>query len=99
MSEVSQDYYDDEIIVFTDNEEVPIYDKLKESYEQLGDVCTDTIKRGRDKSENAIGGRRMRSRLENLGLKTKMFQMMGIRYLYRIFLVQRRGLLQVLEEI
>lgn len=60
MSEVSQDYYDDEIIVFTDNEEVPIYDKLKESYEQLGDVCTDTIKRGRDKSENAIRGKQIR---------------------------------------
>ena len=60
MSEISQDYYDDEIIVFTDNEEVPIYDKLKESYEQLGDVCTDTIKRGRDKSENAIRGKQIR---------------------------------------
>lgn len=60
MAEVSQDYYDDEIIVFTDNEEVPIYDKLKESYEQLGDVCMDTIKRGRDKSENAIRGKQIR---------------------------------------
>lgn len=60
MSEISQDYYNDEIIVFTDNEEIPIYDKLKESYEQLGDVCTDTIKRGRDKSENAIRGKQIR---------------------------------------
>lgn len=60
MSEVAQDYYEDEIIVFTDNEEVPIYDKLKDSYEQLGDVCTDTIKRGRDKSEKAIRGKQIR---------------------------------------
>lgn len=60
MSEVSQDYYDDEIIVFTDNEEVPIYDKLKGSYEQLGAVCADTIKRGRDSSENAVRGKQIR---------------------------------------
>lgn len=60
MSEVSQDYYDDEIIVFTDNEEVPIYDKLKGSYEQLGEVCAETIKRGRDKSENAVRGKQIR---------------------------------------
>lgn len=60
MSEVSQNYYDDEIIVFTDNEEVPIYDKLKSSYEQLGEVCADTIKRGRDKSKNAVKGKQIR---------------------------------------
>lgn len=60
MSEVAQDYYDDEIIVFTDNEEVSIYDKLKGSYEQLGEVCADTIKRGRDKSKNAVRGKQIR---------------------------------------
>lgn len=60
MSEVSQDYYDDEIIVFTNNEEVPIYNKLKGSYEQLGEVCTEAIRRGRDKSENAIRGKQIR---------------------------------------
>lgn len=60
MSEVLQDYYDDEIIVFTDNKEVPIYNKLKESYEHLGKVCAETIRRGRDKSEDAIRGNQIR---------------------------------------
>lgn len=60
MSEVSQDYYNDEIIVFTNNEEVPIYNKLKESYEQLGRVCVETIHRGRDKSDDAVRGKQIR---------------------------------------
>jgi tRNA1(Val) A37 N6-methylase TrmN6 len=60
MSEVTQDYYDDEIIVFTDNEEVPIYDKLRESYGQLSEVCAETIRRGRDKSDDAIRGKQIR---------------------------------------
>lgn len=60
MSEVAQDYYDDEIIVFTDNEEVPIYDKLRESYGQLSEVCAETIRRGRDKSDDAIRGKQIR---------------------------------------
>lgn len=60
MSEISQDYYTNEIIVFTHNEEVPIYNKLKESYGQLSGVCAETIRRGRDKSEDAIRGKQIR---------------------------------------
>lgn len=60
MSEVDQDYYNDEIIVFTDNEEVPIYDKLRESYGQLYEVCAENIRRGRDKSRDAIRGKQIR---------------------------------------
>lgn len=60
MSEIAQDYYKDEIIVFTDNEEVPIYDKLRDSYAQLGEVCAETIRRGRDKSKDAIRGKQIR---------------------------------------
>lgn len=60
MSEVAQDYYDDEIIVFTDNKEIPIYDKLRESYGQLSEVCADAIRRGRDKSDDAIRGKQIR---------------------------------------
>lgn len=60
MSEVAQDYYTNEIIVFTDNEEVPIYDKLKGSYGQLGEVCAESIRRGRDKSQDAIRGKQIR---------------------------------------
>ncbi len=60
MSEVPQDYYDNKIIVFTGNEEIPIYNKLKDSYGQLGEVCSETIRRGRDKSKNAIRGKQIR---------------------------------------
>ena len=60
MSEISQDYYDDEIIVFTANDEVPIYNKLKGSYEQLGEMCTENICRGRNKETNAIRGKQIR---------------------------------------
>lgn len=60
MSEVAQDYYANEIIVFTDNDEVPIYDKLKGSYGQLAEVCAENIRRGRDKSKDAIRGKQIR---------------------------------------
>ncbi len=60
MSEVAQDYYTNEIIVFTDNNEVPIYDKLKGSYGQLAEVCAENIRRGRDKSKDAIRGKQIR---------------------------------------
>lgn len=60
MSEIPQSYYTDEIIVFTDNNEVLIYDKLKASYGQLSQVCSETIRRGRDKSEEAIRGKQIR---------------------------------------
>lgn len=60
MSSVLQSYYKNEIIVFTGNDEVPIYDKLKNSYKQLGDVCSDNIRRGHDKSEDAITGKQIR---------------------------------------
>ena len=60
MSEVAQDYYTNEIIVFTDNEEVPIYDKLRGAYGQLGEVCAENIRRGRDKSKDAIRGKQIR---------------------------------------
>lgn len=60
MSEIPQDYYTDEIIVFTGNNEVPIYNKLKESYGQLGEVCAENIRRGRDKSKDAIRGKQIR---------------------------------------
>lgn len=60
MSEVAQDYYTNEIIVFTDNGEVPIYDKLKGSYGQLSAVCAENIRRGRDKSKDAVRGKQIR---------------------------------------
>ena len=60
MSEIPQNYYTNEIIVFTGNNEVPIYNKLKESYVQLAEVCSENIRRGRDKSKDAIKGKQIR---------------------------------------
>lgn len=60
MSEVAQNYYTNEIIVFTDNREVSIYDKLKDSYNQLCEVCVEKIRRGHDKSKDAIRGKQIR---------------------------------------
>lgn len=60
MSEISQDYYNDEILVFTDNKEVHIYDKLKKVYPKLEEVCANRIRRGRDKSELALRGKQIR---------------------------------------
>lgn len=60
MSEVEQNYYTNEIIVFTATNEVPIYNKLKASYEKLENVCAENIRRGRDKSGEAIRGKQIR---------------------------------------
>lgn len=60
MSEIPQDYYKDEIIAFTSNQEVPIYDKLKDIYPKLKDVCIEGIRRGREKSLDAIRGKQIR---------------------------------------
>ncbi|MGF7017743.1 putative RNA methylase [Lachnospiraceae bacterium PF1-21] len=60
MSAVNQEYYSDEIIVFTSNEEVNIYDKLKYSYGKLKDVCAETIHRGHNREADAIRGKHIR---------------------------------------
>lgn len=60
MSSVPQSYYKNEIIVFTGDDEVPIYDKLKNSYPQLGEVCSENIHRGHDKSKDAVTGKQIR---------------------------------------
>lgn len=60
MSEVPQSYYEDEIIVFTSNDEVSIYDKLRMSYGKLEDVCVGDIHRGHNRAEDAIRGKQIR---------------------------------------
>ena len=60
MSSVPQAYYKNEIIVFTGIDEVPIYNKLKTSYQSLGEVCSEYIRRGHDKSEDAVTGKQIR---------------------------------------
>lgn len=60
LSEIPQNYYKNEIIVFTSNDEVEIYDKLRTSYGTLKDVCVKNIHRGRNKEPNAIRGKQIR---------------------------------------
>lgn len=60
MSEVYQDYYNDEILSFTDNKEICIFNKLKNMYPKLEEVCVKRIRRGRDKSEFALRGKQIR---------------------------------------
>lgn len=59
LSNIPQDYYEDEIIVFTDNEEMKVYDKLKNSYKTLGNICNGKIKRGKGKEEDAVRGKQI----------------------------------------
>jgi len=60
LSEVPQEYYKNEIIVFTNNEEVRLYDKLSNEYNTLEKVCIENICRGRDKTQKAIRGKQIR---------------------------------------
>lgn len=60
MSEVAQSFYNDEILVFTSNQEIPIYSKLKSMRPVLKSICSEQIKRGRDKSALAIRGKQIR---------------------------------------
>lgn len=60
LSEVPQSYYKDEIIVFTGNNEVSIYDMLRKQYGTLQSVCSDTIRRGHDTSSDALRGKQIR---------------------------------------
>ena len=60
LSSVLQSYYSNEIIVFTSETEVPLYDKLKASYDRLGKICAEVIHRGHDKSSDAVKGNQIR---------------------------------------
>lgn len=60
MSEVAQSFYSDEILVFTSNQEIPIYKRLKSIQPTLKRVCSEQIKRGRDKNPAAIRGKQIR---------------------------------------
>ena len=46
--------------MFTGNDEVPIYDMLREQYGTLQSVCSDTIRRGHDTSSEALKGKQIR---------------------------------------
>ena len=60
MSEVPQSFYSDEIIVFTSNLEVPIYNKLKDIKPKMKSVCKIPIRRGHSTDSDAVRGKQIR---------------------------------------
>lgn len=57
--DIIQSFYKDEIILFNDETDFQIYNKLN-SYTKLADVCTGYIGRGRSKNINSIVGKEIR---------------------------------------
>lgn len=81
LSEFKQSLYDDEIIVFANNEEPKIYSKLKALRPLLGKVCIGSIKRGRAKG-NVVRGKEIRK----FGLKdTNVEESYGQIFIQNIF--------------
>lgn len=60
LSEIPQDFYENEILVFTSNKEIPIFKKLKKNYPTLKDFCSETIRRGRNRDGHAIRGKQIK---------------------------------------
>lgn len=60
QSDVPQNFYTDEILIFTNDIDFNIYKKIQSSYKNLGDVCTGYLGRGKSKSEIAITGKDIR---------------------------------------
>lgn len=58
--EISQKFYDDEIILFDSKADLKIYTKLSNSYQRFSDVCKGYVGRGKSKDKNAISGREIR---------------------------------------
>jgi DNA (cytosine-5)-methyltransferase 1/site-specific DNA-methyltransferase (adenine-specific) len=59
LSEIEQNFYSDEIIVFTNSSEPHIFSKLRELRPTLKDVCADGIRRGRCRG-NVVKGKEIR---------------------------------------
>ena len=59
-SEVRQDFYKDEILLFKSSEEFTIYSKLENTYEKFSDICNGYIGRGKSVSSDAITGKEIR---------------------------------------
>ena len=60
MSEVPQSFYSDEIIVFTSNLEIPIYNRLKSIMPNMKKVCYTPIHRGHSTDADAVRGKQLR---------------------------------------
>ncbi|MDR3306496.1 MAG: N-6 DNA methylase [Endomicrobium sp.] len=60
MSEITQNFYENEIIHFQSGVEQDIFIKLKKSFCTLADICKGYIGRGKSKSINSIAGKDVR---------------------------------------
>lgn len=67
--EIYQTEFKDEIILFDNETEKKLYDKLESSYEKFHDICTGYVGRGKSKSQHAVTGKDIRKfGLKNLDL-------------------------------
>jgi hypothetical protein len=60
VSEIEQNFYNNEILFFESDNDFKLYKKLESSYQKLDDICTGHVGRGKSKSENAIAGKDIR---------------------------------------
>jgi len=60
QTQVSQNYFSNEIILFKSDEDVSIYNKLNSMYQKLTDVCLGYIGRGKSINQDAIIGKEIR---------------------------------------
>ena len=60
LATTSQSFFEDEIIVFTNNEEPQIYTKLKSGFHTLGSFNICKIARGRERGDDVIRGKEIR---------------------------------------
>lgn len=60
MSNILQDFYEDEILIFNCKEDYTAYKKLSSSYQTLSDLCTGYVGRGKSNSKTAITGKEIR---------------------------------------
>lgn len=68
MSNIPQDFYEDEIMLFNSEEDYLLYKKLSNSYQKLSNLCKGYIGRGRSKNFEAVTGKEIRK----FGYKNKV---------------------------
>ena len=66
LTEIKQDFYNDKIILFENDEDVNIYKKFNKAYTTLNDYVKGYVGRGHSKDKNSIGGKDIRK----FGFKT-----------------------------
>lgn len=55
--DVPQDFFKNEILLFSNETDFSIYKKLESTYKKFDDICTGYVGRGRSKSQSAITGK------------------------------------------